>query len=163
MRRRVLLALAWLPCVLCAAVWVWSYCGWTSVTYGTRGPGGAGYGLCLDLGGAYVAELGGYVPDGWGLAFGWNNAGITGIEGVGPGARRWVPLRTVSVLDWSRFRMSVVPLWLPTLALAIAPVWLARHPWRRRRRAPGLCPGCGYDLRGTPERCPECGTPREQL
>jgi hypothetical protein len=53
------------------------------------------------------------------------------------------------------------PYWFCTLGLATAPVlWLTRRrPWQRadRRRA-GLCPQCGYDLRASPERCPECGT-----
>lgn len=49
-----------------------------------------------------------------------------------------------------------VPYWLLAGALALATWHLLR---RAARAAPGCCPVCGYDLRGSPERCPECGTP----
>jgi predicted amidophosphoribosyltransferase len=44
---------------------------------------------------------------------------------------------------------------LAAAAIPIAGVIRARRTSHRQQR--GLCPACGYDLRATPGRCPECG------
>jgi 4-amino-4-deoxy-L-arabinose transferase-like glycosyltransferase len=56
------------------------------------------------------------------------------------------------------FTILAVPVWsllLMTLTLPAACLRLARR--HRRRERHGQCPRCGYDLRATPDRCPECG------
>lgn len=56
------------------------------------------------------------------------------------------------------FHYIRVPLWAIVVLSSILPAILVRHNVRlRNMRRAGLCPTCGYDLRATPGRCPECG------
>ena len=54
---------------------------------------------------------------------------------------------------------TTVPLWMACLVFAALPAYFGlslRHR-RRKRKKLGLCLKCGYDLRGSKTRCPECG------
>jgi len=80
--------------------------------------------------------------------------------------RGWIPVRGLGargpgikwIDDWLIVGVPSV-LALPLL-LALPASRLSR--WRRtlrrrRRQRSGLCESCGYDLRATPDLCPECG------
>ncbi len=54
--------------------------------------------------------------------------------------------RVIHVGSWS----------LALISAAIPALWIVRR--YRRRQLHGMCAHCGYDLRATPDRCPECGS-----
>ena len=63
----------------------------------------------------------------------------------------------MTAIDTAR-AFIVVPYWVPSALLAVLPLlwWRFR---RRSRTAAGHCASCGYDLRASKDRCPECGAP----
>ena len=177
MRRRLLnlvTDLSLLLCVLVAAMWVRSYWRFDNVVYNGR--------FRVDNFGSYrgrvVVQLGWTTTDNVArspppyFAGGWfrDSSDIRRVAGY-PAvdrSRRWQlggfdARRTLfkSADPANRAESGVdvliLPYWFLCVLTASGPLrWL----WRRRswrRGAAGLCASCGYDLRATPDRCPECG------
>ena len=96
--------------------------------------------------------------------------GWQALTGFGTDADRSVAGFRLATGDLGRLVGRPMPFWsvrVPYGALvpvsAALPVVRAVRSLRRRRRdrlaLAGCCPACRYDLRATPDRCPECGWP----
>lgn len=82
--------------------------------------------------------------------------GLTLLRRVFP--NEVIPLIAHRSPDTDIVWLVAVPIWEIVLLAALLPA--ARflfQLWHRVRIATGRCLACGYDLRASPERCPECG------
>jgi predicted amidophosphoribosyltransferase len=54
----------------------------------------------------------------------------------------------------------VLPIWMMVvMTTLLALCFVAGLMRRSRRQSEGRCASCGYDLRASANRCPECGMP----
>ena len=103
----------------------------------------------------------------------WGTSGVNWgsyrVEGKGGTILDDAIVRDNSVRAWGGFVVSTrgtqfasrtvaAPYWFLTLVIGTPAALVWRVGRRRRLRITrGQCERCGYDLRATPERCPECG------
>jgi hypothetical protein len=174
-KRRVFNVLAAVSLVLCVAIvalWVRSYWRHDMLNcFGAARPGAVhNYGITSEQGKVDIFERWetySHPPAGWSLV---STGSVLNVYRF----TSWVPRspgdRTVRFLSFGyrdtptfsppdNFRIFWFPHWFPALLFAVFPALRACSILRERRlHRAGFCHRCGYDMRATPERCPECGT-----
>ena len=174
-RSHLKVAISLLLCIITAALWVRSY--WRRYEIAYDGPGGLREVMWAQGHVLFVEDNYGsfhrhawirswpikeptFRFSGWwgrhGFVFGY----YTQPRGAFPSHRKDVIPDSIPEPAILKSWAQAVPLWFLLLLFSIPLAIAARSPIRRwRRRRSGRCEVCGYDLRASGERCPECGTP----
>jgi hypothetical protein len=155
-------ALSLLLCVALCVLWVRSY--WISDLLSWKEPRWSAFVITAD--GEFWFGLNTGVDDRWIPDEGGFQHRTDEVDGGGvfpdriPGDTLHFHAYGFAVVTGVRWGENWNNVFLPgwfifSITVAVPVVWFGRI--RQRRRRPGHC-GCGYDLRASPERCPECGT-----
>ena len=169
--RTILTATSLLLCLATSLLWLRSYATQDLLELHRRGDArGRDYddihgvfsgGGSVGIGFVHVAHPG--VP---GFTSGWHAATAQGpipwtLRFNLLGFKYWNTILTRTSTGPVHVAGITVPHGLFTVLFAIAPLLAFRKRFllrrRLRRAAAGLCCACGFDLRATPGRCPECG------
>jgi len=163
-----------LLCITTAALWVHSYWRWYEIVY--DGPAGVreviwaqGHVLFIEdnYGSFHRHALVHSGPvnepklrfSGWWGRLGFALVANSQPSGAFPSHRKDVIPDSIPEPAILKSWAQAVPLWFLLLLFSIPLAIAARSSIRRwRRRRAGCCEVCGYDLRASGERCPECGT-----
>ena len=163
--------LSLLLCLATAGLWVRSYWKWGDVRYvwlansdliscgvfsnhGSAGVSCFHYGAILDS-----------TPNrGFTIVCGQSHAEDNAVAWSAFGGWYYVGFGYANAITTPRASHKLVavcfPHWLLLWLFAILPLKrFVRYRRQRNRLRMGLCLNCGYDLRATLDRCPECGTP----
>jgi hypothetical protein len=85
----------------------------------------------------------------------WNKAGFYFARGRPMGSFMSAPYRR----RVATYVFVGIPYWFIAAITALLSIAMFFQRWRTARHLTiGRCATCGYDLRATPQRCPECGT-----
>jgi hypothetical protein len=144
-----------------------------AVTAPSSGSGGSIYGVSLFDGNLFLCLFKTRRPCSWGGSYDSDNEFTLGFMSSGwlnsQEGRTWRHFGGFGVVHASpndlfmpfrSGRILMLPGWVPIVILLVMPLASLRAWLRKRRRGnrlvDGLCLNCGYDLRASRERCPEC-------